>query len=67
MLLYVGHVVIRKQKSIIDAQKIKQKNKPITKGNHQIVKEETKRRNEQKNYKTLRKTLTKGQYVHSYF
>lgn len=61
MLLYVSHTVIRKQKPIN-----KRLIKHVTKGNHQIIREETKRRNEQRNYKTYRHKLINKRAICTY-
>ena len=56
------------QKSIINTQKIKRKeSKHNAKEDHQTIREETKRQEEQrKTTKTTRKQLTKWQLVHTY-
>ena len=61
-LFYVSPVVTTKQKPIVDTQN-KQESKPlqITTENHQITKKESKRRKEQRKYKTPRKQLTNCQ------
>ena len=60
-MFYVGLMVTIKQNPIEDTQKIK-KSMHTTQKNHQIIKEENKkRRKEQRNYKTARKQLTKCQ------